>query len=195
MPQLDSVTFLSQVFWVFLGFVTYYLLLVRTYLPALHRLTRARASLQGAVSETSQASPSEADEAILTSASDLCAVIVGEARSIRQIEDDLDRKLDRVRTLPAQFAQKRNLTKGLSILLKDSMDAGFTTKKLTTPSAHTFFTLLKKASPAFSLKLVNDMGDLAPSQASLSGAKPAKAGEQGVYTSLSAARSLSLLQG
>ena len=77
-----------------------------------------------------------------------------------------------------------------SLLLQDSIDAGFTTKKLSTPSAHTFFSLLKKASPAFSFKLVNDMGDLAASQPTLGGAT-----KESVYTSLSAARSLSLLQG
>jgi hypothetical protein len=188
MPQLDSVTFLSQVFWVFLGFSVYYLLLVRTYLPALHRLTRARASLQGSGAEQTAQAESSQDASILSSTSELCSAIVAEARSIRQIEDDLDRKLARVRTLPAQFAQKRNLTKGLSLLVKDSVDAGFTTQKLSTPSAHIFYSLLYKATPAFSSKLVNDMAQLSPQ-----GSAFAQSGDQGPYTSLSAARSLSLL--
>nr|QGN73954.1 ATP synthase F0 subunit 8 [Prasinococcus sp. CCMP1194] len=193
MPQLDSVTFLSQVFWVFLGFFTYYLLLTRTYLPALHRLTRARASLQVSPDSSPEMSLDEQDEGILASASELCSDIVAEARSIRQIEDDLDRKLDRLRTLPEQFAQKRSVTKSLSLLLQDSLDAGFTTKKLSNPSAHTFYSLLKKASPSFTSKLVNDMADLSPlGDTHLAG--PVKSGDQGVYTSLSAARSLSLLQ-
>jgi len=42
MPQLDKVTFLSQVFWFCLVFAFLYLILVRVFLPALARIVRVR---------------------------------------------------------------------------------------------------------------------------------------------------------
>jgi F0F1-type ATP synthase membrane subunit b/b' len=42
MPQLDKFTYFSQVFWVFLLFVTFYLLLVKNLLPTLAGVLKVR---------------------------------------------------------------------------------------------------------------------------------------------------------
>ena len=42
MPQLDSVTFLSQVFWVILGLFAFYFIMVGTAIPSLGRVLKVR---------------------------------------------------------------------------------------------------------------------------------------------------------
>jgi len=48
MPQLDSVTFFSQFFWLCLFFVGFYLILTKHYLPTLSRLLKVRHKIMAA---------------------------------------------------------------------------------------------------------------------------------------------------
>ena len=42
MPQLDSVTFLSQVFWLSIGFFIFYIIVVKNIIPSLGRMLKVR---------------------------------------------------------------------------------------------------------------------------------------------------------
>ena len=42
MPQFDSVTFLPQIFWLTLVFFTFYMVVIRYYLPGLTRIVKIR---------------------------------------------------------------------------------------------------------------------------------------------------------
>jgi hypothetical protein len=42
MPQLDQVTFFSQFFWLFLIFITFYILILKNFLPPLSRIFKFR---------------------------------------------------------------------------------------------------------------------------------------------------------
>ena len=81
MPQLDSVTFLPQIFWLTIIFYTFYMIVIRNFLPGLTRIIKIRKKRLEAAQKTS----SEFSEETMMTVNNYEGLLVSSADDFRQV--------------------------------------------------------------------------------------------------------------
>jgi len=106
MPQLDSVTFLPQIFWLTIIFYIFYVVVIRDFLPGLTRIIKIRKKRLEAAQKTS----SEFTEETIKTTNDYENLIVTSVDDFKQVLNTTSQEGSEWLTLSTSSVEHKNLS-------------------------------------------------------------------------------------